>query len=253
MINLIGQRFSRLLVQKFAGRDKKGNSYWDCICDCGNITKVRMGCLKRGTTKSCGCLHKEQKTTHGQTNSVEFTIWQGILARCYNEKSPAYKWYGERGIKVCERWLGRRGFANFLEDMGKRPEGMTLDRKDNDGDYTPENCRWATWKEQQNNRRGNHWIEYDGERRTLTQWAEFLGISVFTLSMRLNTYGWSIKKTLTTPVRKEYMLFICEECGKKAWTKTWILPDVFNRIKIICKNCSGSGEAASYFHRREEK
>ena len=118
--------------------------------------------------------------------------------RCYCKKSPNYKRYGGRGIKVCERW---HSFELFTVDMGDRPEGMTLDRIDNDGDYTPENCRWATLKEQQRNTRTNHYISYEGRTECLVTWAEEYDIKQTTLRLRLKR-GWDIGRALNTPVRK---------------------------------------------------
>jgi hypothetical protein len=122
-----------------------------------------------------------------------------MMQRCYNPKHRDYRYWGGRGIRVCERW---HSFENFYEDMGNPPEGMTLDRKDNSGDYCKENCRWATKEEQQNNTRYNVWLEHEGERRTIAQWAREIGMNVGTLGARLNVYGWSIERALTTPVRR---------------------------------------------------
>jgi hypothetical protein len=123
-----------------------------------------------------------------------------MIQRCYNPNNKGYKNYGGRGIKVCARWL--ESFENFYEDMGDCPKGLTLDRKDNDGDYTSENCRWATKEEQQNNTRINVWITYVGETKTRTQWERSLGMRPGLLNNRLNKDGWSIEKALTTSVRR---------------------------------------------------
>ena len=204
-LDLVGQRFGRLTVQEFAGRHKQ-LSYWYCLCDCGNTKRILSSSLRGGKTKSCGCLNKEliarRSTTHGQLLNRLITsiyrIWHHMMQRCYNPKDNDYKNYGGRGIRVCERW---HKFENFFADMGNPPEGMTLDRKDNDGDYCLENCRWATREEQNNNTRKNVWYEHNGERKTIAQWARSMCIKVSTLGMRLNKYGWSVERALTTKVR----------------------------------------------------
>lgn len=155
-LELRGKRFGRLTVLKRTGRDKGGNVFWLCQCDCGNIKEIRGMSLKPGGTQSCGCFQKEEmsktKIKHGhKANGIAtktYKAWQAIHQRCNNPNSPAYEDYGGRGITVCEQW---NTFENFLEDMGEGPEGLTIDRKDNDGNYEPGNCRWATPKEQNRN------------------------------------------------------------------------------------------------------
>ena len=204
-IDLTGQKFGRLTVRELFGRNKHHQIIWNCVCDCGNTKKVNGGPLRSGVIKSCGCYNREQSkkanTTHGQLKnrsmSSIYNCWHGMIQRCTNPKCKTYKHYGGRGIKVCERWYK---FENFYEDMGERPPGMTLDRKDNDGDYCKENCRWITQEEQRNNMRSNVWIEHNGERKTRTQWARSLNINVSTLRARLNSPNWSIGRALNTPV-----------------------------------------------------
>lgn len=204
MENLCNMKFERLHVVEFSHRQFT-HSYWSCICDCGNTTIVRGTLLKNGNTRSCGCLQRELKsinhTTHGHYRngkmSRTYTSWSGMLSRCHNVKDPSYNRYGGRGIKVCERW---NKFENFLEDMGERPEDMSLDRIDNNGDYCPENCKWSTRKEQMNNKRSNKQITYKGVTKNITQWAEFIGINRNTLGRRLNLYRWSEERALSTPI-----------------------------------------------------
>jgi len=200
--DLVGQRFGKLVVSEFIGKcgRKRKHFMWDCICDCGNTTKVFGGNLKSGHTVSCGC-SKGRPITHGQNmvglRTLVYICWCTMMQRCYNPNSTGYKYWGGRGIRVCERW---HSFENFYEDMGDCPSGMTLDRKDNDVDYCKENCRWATDEEQANNKSSNVWYEHDGLRKTISQWARHLGIRVGTLGMRL-TSGWSVERALTTPVK----------------------------------------------------
>lgn len=132
------------------------------------------------------------------------TVYWNMRKRCYDSSGSKYHRYGGRGIKVCARWLEpkRKGFANFWEDMGDKPTGMTLDRIDHNGDYSPSNCRWASWGEQANNRSNNHVVEMGGEKMTLQEWCRKTGLAHNTILMRVNKYGWDLEKALTTPVRK---------------------------------------------------
>ncbi len=130
----------------------------------------------------------------------EYICWVGMITRCYNEKNKAFKHYGGRGIFMCERWM--YSFLNFFEDMGERPPGLQLDRIDNNGPYSPENCRWATRKQQCRNHRNNRIIEYRGESKTMAEWCELLGLRQHLITQRLNALGWTVEKAFEAPVRK---------------------------------------------------
>ena len=157
-IDLKGKRFGRLTILKRVENGKWGHTRWLCECDCGNIIEVVGYYLITGHTQSCGCLRKEivrvRSLKHGhakpEAHTKTYQAWQNMLNRCNNPKAEGYKNWGGRGITVCERW---NKFENFLQDMGEVPEGLTIDRKDNDGNYEPSNCKWATNKEQVRNNR----------------------------------------------------------------------------------------------------
>ena len=177
---LVGQRFGRLTALESVGKDGRGEYIWRCLCDCGTYTDVQAGHLRSGHTQSCGCLNREatgiRNTTHGLSARGNrhplYDAWQGMIQRCVNPNQKAFKNYGGRGISVCERW--RRSFADFLTDMGERPDGKTLERIDNDGPYSPDNCAWKTPKEQIRNRRTNPHIP-NGHPLAIEEWLPVVG------------------------------------------------------------------------------
>ena len=177
-INLeIGQRFCAWQVAGEAFRNK--NTLWyPCICDCGTKKNITSQALREGKSRSCGCLKgklsSDAQRKHGMSHTSAHNRWLSMKGRCLNESNRAFKDYGARGISVCERWMD---FQNFYDDMGDPPsESHTLDRIDNDGNYSPENCRWASKEEQANNRRSNKRIEHAGITMTQRDWEKFLNI-----------------------------------------------------------------------------
>lgn len=204
-IDLIGQRFGRLLVISYSHVNSYNNACWHCLCDCGKEVVRNGTTMRKGKVKSCGCLGKEKRRegllkvvkTHGMSKSKLYSTWQSMMVRCYNQKGVSYPLYGGRGIKVCKRW---NKFVNFYKDMGDPPKGYSLDRIDNSKGYSKKNCRWATPKEQSNNKRRNVLMEYNGKIQTRSQWAVEFGIILETLRGRLKR-GWSLGDALSKPPR----------------------------------------------------
>lgn len=197
----IGEKFGRLTVADVGKHNSKRGSYhMICQCDCGKTIEVREDCLTTGNTASCGCLHKESiHKTHGMHKSRTYRIWAGMKQRCSrNYKGKKSHLYAGKGIKFCDRWMS---FENFLADMGEAPKGLTIDRINSDGNYEPQNCRWATSKTQGNNTSANKIITYKGETKTLSLWADELSIKANTLNYRL-IRGWSVERAFNTPVEK---------------------------------------------------
>jgi hypothetical protein len=194
-----GLQFSKLTVIEEVSKD-----LWLCLCSCGCQKVFTHKTLRSGSSQSCGCLRKQNVfRKHGHAGvgpdgrrSAIYRVWCSMMQRCYRVKDVGYQNYGGRGVRVCPRW---HDFPNFLEDMGEVPEGFTLDRKDSTGDYSPENCRWATMTEQCRNRSVTRKIEFRGEVRPVAEWAEIIGLNYNCLRRRLSI-GWPIEKALTTPI-----------------------------------------------------
>lgn len=193
-----GNPYGKLKVVQFAGIRRK-LAHWLCSCECGNTTIVAGDDLRKKSTLSCGC---HRASARGMCKSSEYTSWKEMKRRCYNTRNSEYHNYGGRGITVCQRWLD--AFVNFFEDMGPKPFAeATIDRKDGNGNYEKENCRWATKLEQGQNTSKARNLTYNGETYGLREWARRIGITHGTLSARL-ARGWSLEKALTTPAMQEF-------------------------------------------------
>jgi hypothetical protein len=204
-MDLTGKVFGRWTVISFVERDTNRQSKWKCVCLCGEAREVAAGKLLQGKSSSCGCLRDEliasRFRVHGETikGTSEYTSWKSMLQRCSDPNSTNYPRYGGRGITVCDRW--KHSFENFLADMGRKPSSKhSIEREENEGNYEPANCRWATSKEQSRNRRSNRMLTLNGRVQCLADWADETGLSYKTIQSRL-LRGWSEEKTLTTPVK----------------------------------------------------
>lgn len=186
-IDMSGKRYHSLVAVKPVGKMMNGNIKWLFVCDCGEECEIDGYAVRTGKQISCSACGAERSKfasiTHGMSESDEFKIWTDMNTRCYNENSTSYSNYGGRGIQLCERW--KNSFEAFFADMGKRPsKGHSIDRKDVNGDYSPENCKWATAAEQAKNKRNNVLITIDGETRILSDWAKHFGVFTSTASLR---------------------------------------------------------------------
>ncbi len=198
-IDLEGKRFGRLVVMKRSRAVGKNIQWkWTCQCDCGRTVELYGNNVRRGLSKSCGCLRREltaaKRRTHGASRTVEHTTWCQMIGRCANPSNVRFADYGGRGIRVCQRWS--ESFAAFLEDMGPRPGRHTIERIDNNGNYEPGNCRWATWSEQASNKRSNRMLEHEGKSMTLAQWSRETGLQRGCIAARIQR-GWSVSRALT--------------------------------------------------------
>lgn len=198
-VDITGKRYGRLTVVRRI--DKKGNgAYWECLCDCGNTTILTTRVLNNGHTKSCGCYRRsgERETTHGMSKTRIYREWLAIKRRCYNKNSAYYEIYGGRGIAVCDEWKSSfEAFYAWAMAKGYRDD-LTIDRIDNNGDYSPLNCRWATTAEQSLNKSSNRLVTFNGETKPVKAWADEKGINYHTLYSRLYDLHWSVERALCT-------------------------------------------------------
>lgn len=200
-VGMLRMRFGRLRVVAPSGVNKFDKGLWRCICDCGNETVVPTSYLRSGHTTSCGCALIERQALgnpiHGASHKRVYTTWLNMKHRCDDPGTEGYSNYGGRGIRVCERW---HSFENFYADMGDPPHMMTLDRIDNDGNYDPTNCRWASKHTQSRNKRTNRNITIDDKTMCLKDWCKYYSIEIATVYARLKR-GWNIEEALTCPIR----------------------------------------------------
>ena len=198
IIDRTGERFGAVVVIGRAPAVSGKRARWLYRCDCGTEKDADGRDLAKGHVQSCGCRFKG-KQKHYASRDRTYSAWSTMKYRCQSPTSPAYHRYGGRGIKVCDEWLS---YARFVDDMGPRPVGATIDRIDNDGPYAPWNCRWSTRKEQAQNRSTNVFLEHEGRRQTLAQWADEAGLPRGVFYHRAVSLKWDIARALSEPVRK---------------------------------------------------
>lgn len=210
---LIGKKFNSWTIVEHYRDYERATTCVDVVCDCGQKRDgLRLYDVRAGRSKSCGCKSKEsirlKVTKHGFYYHKLYPTYKAMVSRCSKEIDKNYHNYGGRGIKVCDRWLepSGKGFLNFLEDMGERPEGLTLERVDVNSGYSPENCVWASVQEQSLNKRNSRKLEYKGDVRCLSEWCDLFGVDAEAVSYRLNK-GWSIEKAFDTPFRPKKLFF----------------------------------------------
>ena len=205
LVDLTGQRFGRLVVMEYVARVNH-SSKWKCLCDCGNWSVVSLSGLRSGTF-SCGCYRVERAglltLKHGarggdnRNKMATYKTWDSMKQRCHNPKSKGWQWYGGKGITVCDRWLA--DYNNFLTDMGERPPRASIERKNNELGYSPDNCVWATSKEQARNRSNNRLVLFNGQMMPLVQACELAGMPYKTAKSRLQK-GWSEHDAISRPI-----------------------------------------------------
>lgn len=204
--DLTGQKFGRLTVEGFSHLDKHHKGHWQCRCECGAAVDVETHQLKCGKTKSCGCwkndVNSKRLKKHGCEPKRLYWIWGGIIQRCTNRNASEYKHYGGRGITVCDEWRYSFDAFRFWALVNGYAEGLSIDRIDNDGNYCPENCRWADNATQSRNRSDNHLITYDGRTQTVSDWANELNICKQTVIKR-SERNWPLDKPIPRPGRKK--------------------------------------------------
>lgn len=196
-LNLTGKQFGRLTALKEVGKNKHGNYLWLCRCDCGREKIIIGSSLVKGDSRSCGHHPRGRKKDERPHIQRISKIWYGMKDRCENPNSSAYRYYGARGIKICEEWQDKNVFYIWAINNGYK-EHLTINRVDNNGNYKPSNCNWVTRKEQQNNRRGNVTITHNGETHTVQQWVDILGITRSGYKHRTRR-GWNKESAIFTP------------------------------------------------------
>lgn len=237
-MSLEGKTFGRLTVLEAMDDLNNSRTKWKCLCSCGRFSYPNANGLKRGISKSCGCMRRESmakagraRRKHGGFGTPTYGSWSAMKSRCYNKKATGYENYGGRGIRVCVRWLN--SFEAFLEDMGERPSlDHTLDRLDVDGDYEPSNCKWSTMEEQNQNKRSVTIYEIDGLRLTMPQVAKRYDIPLQTLYSRLIRDKLSIQEAVSKKAPRYLITYKGETKTIGEWARTFGIDDSKLRYRL---------------------
>lgn len=220
--DIAGKPFGKLTAISYAGTNlgSQAGAYWHCRCECGTEKILSAGAMRSGNIQSCGCT---KLAADGMSSSAEYRVWHGMKRRCYETRRRDYKYYGGRGIAVCERW--RTSFVNFFADMGPKPfPEAQIERVDNDGNYEKSNCKWATQEEQKQNTRNVRKLTYNGETLSIGEWAKKLGIDRSTLRLRLDK-GWPLEEVFSSEIsfvpRSTARILTCngESLTMRAWAR----------------------------------
>lgn len=208
MIEMQGKKFGKLTVLGPSHKDSRGEWRWRCQCECGNISVVAGYKLRSGHTTSCGCVQSAWRKrgpthTHGMTNTRLYNTWCNMKARCSNTKNYEYHAYGGKGVRVCPDWSKFEAFYEWAIANGYE-DGLTIDRIDVNGDYSPDNCRWATQAVQSLNRTDNHLVTAFGKTQTIKEWADEYGLKYDTLERRLNGYHWPAERAISEPLHSPW-------------------------------------------------
>lgn len=234
-IDLTGQKFGKLTVIKRVENNKLNRVCWLCLCECGNERIVQSISLTKGKCKSCGCDKGQHNRKYPKGSNKLYKKWLGIKARCYYKNSPRYKDYAGRGIQVCDKWKNDfMSFYNWAINNGYK-ENLTIDRIDVNGNYEPDNCRWADTKIQANNKRNNHLITYNNETHTLKQWAEIFNIDYKLLHARIVKLKWDTERAFSTPKKTNFLFLTYNNKTQtiQEWSKELNIKEntIFYRLK----------------------
>lgn len=197
-----GYKFSKLTVLHLSEKQDRPHKYWDCLCECGVIVSIASNDIKKGYIKSCGCFRKEKRRTHSKHHTQIYNTWRGMKERCLSQTSYNFSNYGGRGIKVCPEWLDAKLFIDWAEKNGYKP-GLTIERVDNDGDYTPENCKFIPLAEQAKNTRNCVFVEHNGETLCREDFLrKYSKVHRDTVRYRQKHFGLTLKEAALLPPRR---------------------------------------------------